>query len=137
MSLFISDDERFEVVVNYKINDNKELEFFDKKESDQITQEKFYFKRPNWIEAKTMSSASVLVDAVSGRAIIDPYKYMDIRFKLLLKDWILSKDNRKVEMTSNNIDKLHPSLIQYLFSKLEEELTVTGKEEPKKTNTES
>jgi len=137
MSLFISDDERFEVVVNYKINDNKELEFFDKKESDQITQEKFYFKRPNWIEAKTMSSASVLVDAVSGRAIIDPYKYMDIRFKLLLKDWTLSKDNRKVEMTSNNIDKLHPSLIQYLFSKLEEELTVTGKEEPKKTNTES
>lgn len=88
----------------------------------------FTFRRPNWIDVRNMNSASVLVDAVSGKAIIDPYKYMDLKVKTLLTDWTISKGEEKVPISPDNVNRLQPELIQYLFQRLEERLAPTAPE---------
>ena len=119
MSLLIQNDDLFTIDIYFK-EENGSLEVIEAP-SPEDKFEKFSFKRPNWQETRIVSSASVLVDANTGKAIIDPFKYMDLRLKLLLKDWTLKdQEGNKLPITYDNIDKLHPLLVQHLFGKVEE-----------------
>lgn len=120
MSLLVNESQLFDVIVIYA-RKNGELEFFEEgKAPAGAVKETFKFKRPTWTEARDMMSASVLVDAVSGRSIIDPYKFMDMKVKTLIKDWSLNHDGKKLELSEDNIDKLEPALVQHLFDRLEQ-----------------
>jgi len=108
MSLLINESDTFVINVRYSQQANGELIFDEGSETANFT-----FKRPNWIEMRTIMSNAVIVNANNGQAIIDPYKLMDTKIKLLLKEWDL-----KIPVTESAIDRLHPTLIQYLFDKL-------------------
>ena len=116
MSLFVDDAELFDIEVNYTV-ENGVIKFHEEG-CPGCESATFSFKRPNWNESKTILSASVLVDAASGRAIVDPYKLMDMRIRLLLKKWSLEQP-----LLPENIAKLDPNLMQYLYSKVEERLS--------------
>ncbi len=116
MSLLITESDTFVVNVKYSQQENGELKFDEGTEAAAFT-----FKRPSWVEMRMIMSNAVIVNANSGQAIIDPYKLMDTKIKLLLKDWDLKNDKGKIPVTPDSIDNLHPTLVQYLFDKLNNE----------------
>lgn len=123
MSLLISDSEFVEIKVRYA-EQGDSLLFFEEGETGAKQTETFWFKRPNWAEWVTMMSSAVYLDAINGQASLNPYKYADIKTKLLLKKWSLKgADEVGLEVNPANIGKLHPGLVQYLNKKLDEKLT--------------
>jgi hypothetical protein len=121
MSLLVSSDQLFEIKIDYQIIPDKGVKILETEEHNS-KQDTFYFKRPNWKDVRNIASASVSVDAVSGKVIADPYKYMDIKIKTLLKDWtITGDDGKKLEVSVVNIDKMHPDIVQSLAEKLEKQ----------------
>ena len=115
MSLLISENDTFEIKVAYSEVEDGRLEF---EETEGAKHETFTFKQPSWANTRGILSACVIVDAESGRAIIDPYKMMDLRFKVLIKDWSITENGQKVPATMENVDKLHPSLVQEVYNRL-------------------
>lgn len=124
MPLLISESDTFKISVKYNYKPNGEIEFKEDGKESAV----FVFKRPNWIDIRTIMSTSVIVNANNGQAIIDPYKLMDTKIKILLKSWDLKGEKGEIELTNENVDKLHPELIQYLFDKMNAELSPTSTE---------
>jgi len=124
MSLFTK-DETFDIAISYTRGDKGELKFDTEGEIETFT-----FRRPNWQDTRALMSASVIVSAQTGQAIVDPYRMMDMKIKTLLKDWTIKKDGEKVEVTPENIDKLEPDLVQYLYNKLNSTLSITEEVKP-------
>lgn len=123
MSLLINDSDTFPVEVLFTKEENGTFVF-----GKGDSKETFTFKRPTWNEMRLIMSSSVIINAANGQGLVDPYKMMDLKIKSLLKDWSLKDGENKLPLTNENIDKLNPDLIQYLFAKLNEGLT--PKEEP-------
>lgn len=122
MSLLIQENDTFEIEVRY-VKNNSIFKIFGPNENvEGAIVEKFTFKRPNWTEAQRLMSACVLVDATNGRAILDPYRYMDLKVKSLLRDWTLMDNEEKLAPTPENVNKLDPSIIQYLFQRMNDVL---------------
>jgi len=127
--LLVSRNDVFDIQVNYLENEEA-LSFYEPDGDpmpDGIKTVKFIFRKPNWTDTKTISSAACQIDPFNGKTIIDPFKYMDQKFKTLLKDWTLFDEDgiSKLPITYNNIDLLRPELVQYVFSKVEEKLNGT------------
>jgi hypothetical protein len=129
MPLLINECDKFEIAVRYLEKENKSLQFFedDEEHPANVSIEKFIFKRPSWSEAASMMSSSVLVSATNGQAILDPYKFMDISIKTLLKEWTLKDGDEALKITHKTIEMLDPNLVQYLFAKMQK---VFSPEEP-------
>lgn len=125
--LLVDETSTFQVIV-YHGEDTGIFVIYSDTPPDAAKKDVFTFRRPNWVDVRNMNSASVLVDAVSGKAIIDPYKYMDLKVKSLLTDWTISKGEEKVPVSPDNVNRLQPELIQYLFQKLEEKLAPSSPE---------
>jgi hypothetical protein len=121
MGLLIDNEATFDVIVKY-IEDGEKLIFYEKEdkipEGKIVGEETFAFKRVSWSDFKLMMSESIIV---SGGAIsLNPYVFMDIKFKLLLKKWSLKDKNGKpLELNIKNIDNLNPQLCEYLNKKLD------------------
>lgn len=129
--LLVSRNDVFEITINY-VEENETLAFYEH-DGDPIPAEakieKFVFRRPNWIDTKTISSIACHVDPFTGKAIVDPFKYMDQKFKTLLKDWTLTNElGEKLAVTYVNVDLLRPEIVQYVFQKMEDKLNGTGAE---------
>lgn len=129
--LLVSRNDVFEIPIKY-VEEKETLAFYED-DGDPIPTEakteKFFFRRPNWLDTKTISSISCHVDPFTGKAIVDPFKYMDQKFKTLLKDWTLKNDEgEKLAVTYLNIDLLRPEIVQYVFQKLEDRLNGSGAE---------
>jgi len=121
MGLIIDNEATFDVVVKY-IEDGENLVFYEKE--DKIPEgktgetETFAFKRVSWSDFKLMMSESIIVSG--GSISLNPYVFMDIKFKLLLKKWSLKDKNGKpLELNIRNIDNLNPQLCEYLNKKLD------------------
>ena len=136
MSLLISENDTFEIKIAYTEAADGRLKF---EETEGAKHETFVFRRPSWLDTRVILSTCVIVDAGSGRAIVDPYKMMDSRFKILIKDWSITENGQKVPATMESVNKLHPSLVQEVYDRLNTFLSAepieeksTGKE-PDKT----
>jgi len=135
MSLLISENDTFEIKVAYVQGTNGELKFENGEGSlgPEAKHETFVFRRPNWFDTRIIFSSCVIVDGESGKAIVDPYKMMDVRLKMLLKEWTITKDDgEKVPITAQSIDQLEPLLVEHVHNKLNEALTPKTAEPPKK-----
>lgn len=114
MSLFVDENDLVAVEVRYTEKDNK-LEFYDKEPCPEGAKlEKFEFKKPSWGDQREIMEIAFGVDPNSGTPMVDPYRFMDAKFKTLLKKWTL-----KIELSWDNIDKLHPDLMEHLNSRID------------------
>jgi hypothetical protein len=121
MPLFISDDDVVELKVFHTEKDGI-LKFYMKEPMPaEVEENMFIFRRPNWGDQNAIMETTLRIDLTSGTPIMDPYKYIDAKLKVLLKSWSL-KDNKgePLKISSENIDKLDPNLIEYLNVKLNE-----------------
>lgn len=115
MPLFVTDNDTVDVKVVYT-ESGGDLEFYEEKFPDGSKAETFTFRRPNWQDQRTIMEGALAIDA-TGMPVVDPYKFMDSKFKTLLCKWTLKDEDGDIPVTSENIDRLHPSLIEYLSSK--------------------
>ena len=120
MPLLISEDDLVEIPVYYSEHDT-ELEFYEApKEGAEA--EKFWFKRPDWGDQKLIMEGTLGINA-DGVPIMDPYKYQDMKFKVLLRKWSLKySDGSAVPVSAETIDRMHPDLIRHLDKKLDTEV---------------
>lgn len=121
--LLVSENETFEVPVMFTEN-NGALTFYEPDQAPEgAKKETFLFRRPNWADMKAINSGAMTVDA-TGKPNLDIYRFMDMKIRTLLKDWsLMANPENKLQITQANINKLHPDLLPYLFSKMEERLT--------------
>lgn len=79
----------------------------------------FYFKRPSWNDTRQINSGSV-----NEKNMIDPFRYMDVKIKRLLKDWsLVDEKGQKIPVSFENIDNADPIIMQYVFNALEQRLS--------------
>lgn len=123
--LLINENDVFEISV-YLTEDGQNMVFHDVASAPiGAKHEIFVFRRPNWSDTKNINSTALVLDA-SGSPKLDLYRYMDLKVKTLLKDWSLKSSlGEKLPVTASNMNKLHPDLFQHLFTKLEEQFTVS------------
>lgn len=124
--LLVDSGNTFTISITYK--EDGSLQILKDGEPDGKT-DTFTFRRPNWGDIRTMNSYAVLVDAVSGKAIIDPYKYMDIKIKMLLVGWTLKQGEEDLPLSADNVNRLDPILFQSLFEKLEHKINPPASDE--------
>lgn len=119
MPLFIQDSDLFEVVVHY-VEEGRKVTYFDDGEPmpEAVKKATFKFKYPNWSEQQFIMAGSLTVDE-NGTTMADPYKYMDSKIKTLLREWDLA-----IPLTPANVDKLDPSLVNYLNKCMDKEMSI-------------
>lgn len=127
--LLVSQDDVFTIDVSYTY-ENGFLTIHEGEAPTGALKDSFTFRRPNWEDIHIMNSSSVIVDAINGKAIMDPYKYMDIKVKRLLKRWTLKIGQETAPVSQDNINRLHPVMMQHLFAKVEENLEPVKPPEP-------
>jgi len=119
MSLLINDNETFEVKVKYVLVADG-IKYFeeDEKAPPEAISEWFKFKRPNWEETCEIMSYAMV--PYNGTVVLNPYRFIDGKLKVLLTSWSL-KDAKGNPLECNpvNIMKLNPSICEYLSSKLD------------------
>ena len=130
MSLLVGEKHTFKIDLKYFLKDQG-ITILTKEgqvpEGTQVKSETFTFKRPNWSEIQKMMSACVICDASTGRAIMDPYKFMDIKVKTLLRDWTLKdEEGNKMPLVEDTLSNMEPSVVQYLFDEMNEVLEPTN-----------
>lgn len=117
MPLLISSDDLVEIIIRYEEKQNKL--FFYEEDREGLSVESFWFKRPDWGDQKLITEGTLSIDS-NGIPIMDPYRYQDMKFKVLLKKWTLkNKDGDVVPVTHKFIDQMHPLLIKYIQTKLD------------------
>jgi len=125
MPLFIDDDDTFEVLVTYT-QDGKKTLFY---EPDEITppdalEETFTFKRPNWHETMEIMARSVIVSPTTNEPIINPYKFMDIKFRTLIRKWTLKdKNGEPLPISDETVKRLTSAVVYYLGTKIDVEIS--------------
>ncbi len=131
MPLFVTDKDVINVTVRY-VDKAGSIQFFEKDEAgyEAAQVETFTFRKPNWADTRLMMADAMYLDPNSGSPIVDPYRFMDRKIKILLKDWSLKDGDAKLPLNGDNIDKLDGSLINYLNKKLDEHLTPTADAQP-------
>ena len=116
MPLLVDETNIFDIEVCYR--EEKDLIFYDELPiPGDVIKEKFTFKKPSWRDFRQMMSSSCF--AHNGVMTLNPYVFMDLKIKLLLKGWTLTKDSKPLPVTSENIDSLNPSLCTYLAKKVD------------------
>jgi hypothetical protein len=124
MSLLVNEKSNLEVTVRYSIEKGI-LTFHEEQSDNTIVEEKFFFKRPNWKDHRSMMSSLVMqVTNDELSPTVNLYGMMDVRIKTLLKDWTLKDDDgNNLAVTPENIDRLDHRVIEYVFNKLSAELS--------------
>lgn len=125
MPLFISDDDVVELRV-FHTEENGILKFyFNDPMPSGVEENIFVFRRPNWGDQNVIMGTTLRIDLTSGTPIMDPYRFIDAKLKVLLRSWSL-KDNKgnPLEVSSENIDKLDPNLIEHLNIRLNATLSL-------------
>jgi hypothetical protein len=132
MPLFVTEQDVIVIEVCY-LEENGQLKFLE--EGDDSCQkpqvETFTFRRPNWSDNRLMMADSMFIDPTSGAPVLDPYRFIDRKMKILLKEWTLKVGDEKLPVTGDNIDKLDAALINYLNRALDAKLTPPVEEAPK------
>ena len=127
MGLLITDSNKFEIEIAY-VEEGQTLTFLaPDSQIANVKKERFTFKRPNWREDMEIMSASVIFDG--ARTVVNPFRVMDMRIRRLLKDWTLVSGEKKLEINPENIDNLHPDLVQELYRRLEKILSPSPEEQ--------
>ena len=118
MSLLIGENDTFDVECFF-VENGTNIVFYEKKDAPEGHQhETFTFKKPSWVELRKMMSESLIPSG--GTAILNPYTYMDLKLKYLLRKWTLKDgDGKPIKVTFEAIDKMHPSLSVYLSGKID------------------
>lgn len=130
MSLLIDENETFEIKVTYvKIKDG--LRFYEESEEapEYAQREWFRFKRPNWEETCEMMSYAMV--PYNGTVILNPYRFIDAKLKVLMTAWsIKDKNGMETACSPENVAKLNPALCEYLSAKLDYSVLPISANEP-------
>jgi hypothetical protein len=138
MPLLLTENDTFEIVVRF-VEQNREFKFFEPGDAapQEVLEERFVFRWPNWSDTKMMMMGAISVDE-GGETSVDPYKFMDGKIRILIKDWSLKDGNgEKYKINDKNIDKLHPALFEYLNRKIETTLSGKFQSKPEISKTEA
>lgn len=128
MSLLVTEDDIFDVVVKYSDKDRLVI-FEDDKAPEDCKSETFTFKKPSWYEIRKMMSESLIPTA--GTVVLNPYIFMDVKLKALMVRWTLKdKEGKLLKLSYENIDMLHPSLCDHLSSKIDAMLGTAAEPKP-------
>ena len=123
MSLLIGDNDTFDIEVFF-LEQGNEMKFFSKKDApENCKAETFTFKKPAWLEMRTMMAQSIIPSG--GTVVLNPYVFMDMKIKSLLKKWTLKDDkDNLIKVTPENIDRLHHALCDHLSGRIDSFLEV-------------
>jgi len=125
MSLIIDESETFEVRIGYKTEEGKDVFSILRAEEVAVAEtglETFTFRKPNWSDSRKMLSSAIYIDSVGG-AKLDPYKFMDARLRVLIKNWSLKdKKGERLSLTEENIDRMSLGLVSCLSRALDEKV---------------
>jgi len=119
MSLLVSENETFEIKVKYvAVPDG--IKCFEENEQAPLEAvcEWFRFKKPNWEETCEMMSYAMV--PYNGSVILNPYRFVDAKLKVLMTAWSIKDDKgNPVDCKPSNIAKLNPAVCEYLSKKLD------------------
>jgi hypothetical protein len=124
MPLFVTEKDVFVITVRYTEKDGA-ITYFDpgQQAPEGTLEEHFTFRKPTWSDSRMMMSETMFIDPASGSPVMDPYRFMDKKIKILLKGWSLKNGNEPLPLSPENIDKLDASLINHLNKRLDDNLT--------------
>lgn len=129
-SIFIKDDAKIEIKIFFAKDSTGEIFVANKKEGllekedidkDSLEEHKVVFKYPNHGDMTNIFSKSVQV-GIDGLSI-DPVTARSNKLIYLLKDWtFVAEDGKKLPVTSENINNLHPVLADFILVEFEEKI---------------
>lgn len=120
MPLLISENDLVKVTVHYSEN-GSDLKFYEGPQ-DGAESEDFWFKRPDWGDQKMIMEGTMGINS-DGVPIMDPHRYQDMKFKVLLRKWSLKyEDGTAVPVSAETIDRMHPDLVGHLDKRLDDEV---------------
>lgn len=103
------------------LEDDKAIELLkDNEKSKEVEVIETEWKSLSWKEeTNTMRSSMQKIDPISQTTNFDFYLYRDNVVKRCLVKWDLTKDEKPVPVTSDNIDSLPSSIILNLYAKFD------------------
>jgi hypothetical protein len=85
---------------------------------DNLEKIEVVFKQPDFNTSSFILEKSMRAEGSLEQLQIDFIMYTKLRLHLLLKDWNLEENGKKVEVSPENISRLHPSIVEAINQKL-------------------
>ena len=129
MSIIVDGSKMFDVTVYWQ-QVGKKLQILEKKpdvvESGAITESvTVSFRYPDYQIERQIQRSSVSANQ-NGSSVIDNLTMQSITFQLLVKKWDLQENGKAVELTVENIGRLHPVVMREVIALMYVELAESG-----------
>lgn len=122
-NLFVNPNDTFEVNVCIGTGKNSLPEIKEKidKNDKDATEYSITFRRPGYGDNVQILSSSLKV--VDGAIQLDPNLLRYERFCTLIKEWTFKDENDRImEITRKNINKLNPDVANFVIAEMEKKL---------------